>query len=112
MAKPKIAWADCAIGAVVSALVLAAFWMQWADPMELKLYDMRAKLKASARGNTTVAENVIVVGIDDQSIREIGRWPWPRSYMAEAIDQLSEAGVKVVGLDVFFSDPELNPGLG
>ncbi len=107
MAKRKIAWADCAIGAVVSLLVLLAFWMQWADPIELKLYDVRAKIRAKSKA----ADNIILVGIDDPSIREIGRWPWPRSYMAEMVDQLSEAGAKVIGVDVFFSDPELNPGL-
>ncbi len=109
MAKPKIAWADCAIGAVVSLLVLAAFWMNWADGLELKLYDMRAKLRAGSK--QTAGDNVVLVAIDDQSIREIGRWPWPRAYMAEAVDQLAEAGVKVIVLDILFSDPELNPGL-
>ncbi|HZQ90840.1 MAG TPA: serine/threonine-protein kinase [Terriglobales bacterium] len=107
MAKPKIAWADVAIGVVVSAVVLLASAMQWADPIELKLYDLRAKLRAHSAAN----DNVILVAIDDPSIQAIGRWPWPRAYMAEAIDQLSEAGAKVIGLDVFFSDPELNPGL-
>jgi len=63
------------------------------------------------RAKATVNENIILVGIDDQSIREIGRWPWPRAYIAEMVDQLSEAGAKVIGVDVFFSDQELNPGL-
>ncbi|HEU5451508.1 MAG TPA: serine/threonine-protein kinase [Terriglobales bacterium] len=107
MAKKKFAWADVALGAVVSLLILLTFWMQWADGIEGKLYDMRAKLRARAKG----AENVVLIGIDDDSIREIGRWPWPRSYMADMVDQLSEAQAKVVGLDIFFSDAELNPGL-
>jgi len=107
MTKRKFPWTDCAIGAVVSLLVLAAAYLQWGDGMELKLYDVRAKIRAQSRAE----ENIVLVAIDDQSIREIGRWPWPRSYMAGMIDQLAEAGAKVIGLDVFFSDPELNPGL-
>src|SRR5215472_2851135 len=94
MAKSKFAVADVAIGAVVSLLVLLAFYMQWADPMEQKLYDVRAKIRAKQNAGDTV----VLVGIDDQSIREIGRWPWPRTYMAEMIDQLSDAGAKVIGL--------------
>ena len=107
MAKPKFHWTDVALGAVVSILVLLVFWMQWAEGLEGKLFDMRAKLRARPK----TAENVVLVGIDDDSIRQIGRWPWPRSYMAEMVDQLAEAQAKVIGLDIFFSDAELNPGL-
>src|SRR5437660_3007309 len=105
--KFKLAVADVVVGAVVSLLVLAAFYMQWGESMELKLYDMRAKLRARARAG----EAVVLVGIDDQSIREIGRWPWPRSYMAEIVDQLAEAQAKVIGIDILMNDKELNPGL-
>ncbi len=107
MAKPRFHWTDVALGAVVSLVVLLVFWMQWAEGLEGKLFDMRAKLRARAK----TAENVVLIGIDDDSIRQIGRWPWPRSYMAEMVDQLAEAQAKVIGLDIFFSDAELNPGL-
>jgi len=107
MAKPKFHWTDVALGAVVSLVVLLIFWMQWAEGLEGKLYDIRARLRAGAK----TAENVVLVGIDDDSIRQIGRWPWPRSYMAEMVDQLADARAKVIGLDIFFSDAELNPGL-
>src|SRR3954469_2412551 len=107
MAKRNFAWTDVALGVVVSLLVLLTFYMGWADVMEYKLYDMRAKLRSSAKAG----DNVVLIGIDDQSIREIGRWPWPRNYLAEMTDQLAEAGAKVIGIDVFFSDPEINPGL-
>ena len=107
MAKRNFAWADVALGVVVSLLVLLTFYMGWADSVEYKLYDMRAKLRARA----SASDNVVLVGIDDRSIREIGRWPWPRNYMAEMTDQLSEAGAKVIGIDVFMREPELNPGL-
>jgi serine/threonine-protein kinase len=91
----------------VSLLVLLTFYMGWADVMEYKLYDMRAKLRARAKAG----DAVVMIGIDDQSIREIGRWPWPRNYLAEMTDQLAEAGAKVIGIDVFLREPELNPGL-
>ena len=105
--KFKFAVADVVLGAVVSVVVLAAFYMQWGEVLEYKLYDMRAKLRARARAG----DSVVLVGIDDQSIREIGRWPWPRSYMAEMVDQLAEAQAKVIGLDILMNDKELNPGL-
>ncbi|HEX6880954.1 MAG TPA: CHASE2 domain-containing protein, partial [Terriglobales bacterium] len=107
MAKRNFAWTDVALGVVVSLLVLLTFYMGWADVMEYKLYDMRAKLRARAKAG----DSVVLIGIDDQSIREIGRWPWPRNYLAEMTDQLAEAGAKVIGIDVFMREPELNPGL-
>ena len=107
MAKRNFAWTDVALGVVVSLLVLLTFYMGWADVMEYKLYDMRAKLRARAKAG----DAVVLIGIDDQSIREIGRWPWPRNYMAEMTNQLAEAGAKVIGIDVFMREPELNPGL-
>ena len=108
VSKKKFPWIDIAIGVLVTAVVLVVFHFQWADPMEYKLYDMRAKLRAQKSVNDSP---IILVGINDESIRSIGRWPWPRTYIADAVKQLSEAGAKVIGVDVFFSDKELNPGL-
>jgi serine/threonine-protein kinase len=107
MAKRNFAWMDVALGLGVSLLVLLTFYMGWADVLEYKFYDMRAKLRARAKAG----DNVVLVGIDDKSIREIGRWPWPRNYMAEMTDQLAESGAKVIGIDVFLREPEINPGL-
>jgi serine/threonine-protein kinase len=107
MGKRKFAWADVALGAVVSLLVLGVFWMNLAEGLEGKLYDMRARLRAGAKG----AENVVLIGIDDDSIKAIGRWPWPRSYMAEMVNKLAENQAKVIALDIFISNPEINPGL-
>src|ERR1051326_1592765 len=107
MGKRKFAWADVAIGAVVSLLVLGVFWMNLAEGLEGKLYDVRAKLRAGAK----TADNVVLIGIDDDSIKAIGRWPWPRSYMAEMVNKLAENQAKVIALDIFVSNPEINPGL-
>lgn len=48
--------------------------------------------------------NIVIVAIDDKSIQEFGVWPWPRSLHAQMIDKLTEAGVKVIGYDVTFSE--------
>ncbi|HET6942652.1 MAG TPA: CHASE2 domain-containing protein, partial [Sphingomicrobium sp.] len=52
--------------------------------------------------------DIALVAIDDRSLREIGRWPWPRSQHAKLTDQLSTAGAKRVFFDIQFngrSDP-------
>ena len=49
---------------------------------------------------------VHIVDIDDESIRRIGRWPWPRQTMAEIVDALTKANVAAVGFDVLFSEKD------
>lgn len=49
---------------------------------------------------------VKVVDIDDESIRRLGQWPWPRSDIARLIDRLGKAGASVVAFDVVFSEPD------
>jgi adenylate cyclase len=49
--------------------------------------------------------NIVIAGIDDSTFEVYGRWAdWPRSLHAQAIDNLSQAGAKVIGFDVIFTD--------
>ena len=49
-----------------------------------------------------VSENIVIVAIDDRSINEIGRWPWPRDIMAYTIESLYEMGAAVIGINVYY----------
>jgi len=51
---------------------------------------------------------VIIVDIDDESLKKYGRWPWSRSLMGQLVDQLKQLGVVVVATDMMFSEPESN----
>ena len=48
------------------------------------------------------ANNIVIVGIDTRSLDEIGTWPWPRLFMAEAIRQLTEMDAAVIGINVLY----------
>ncbi|MDG1211322.1 MAG: CHASE2 domain-containing protein, partial [Paracoccaceae bacterium] len=48
---------------------------------------------------------VVVVGIDAVSIREIGRWPWGRQDLAELVNAIADANPKSVSLDILLSEP-------
>ncbi len=53
--------------------------------------------------------DIVFVSIDDRSLRDVGRWPWPRRYHAELTDKLTQAGAKRILFDVMFenaSDPK------
>lgn len=56
------------------------------------------------RGQTPPPEDIVIVAIDDSSLQQIGNWPWPRSVMASALDRLTEAHARVVGLDVIYAE--------
>jgi CHASE2 domain-containing sensor protein len=57
------------------------------------------------------SDKIAVIAIDDESINNLGRWPWPRDLHAELIDRLTEGGAKVIGQTVFFLEPQIDPGM-
>lgn len=75
-------------------------WIKLLHPIELKTLDIRFKL----RGKRAPGPEVVIIAIDDKSIKNIGRWPWPRSVFANIINILSEA--KVIGFDILFTESE------
>ena len=64
---------------------------------------------ATASTGTSASGDIVLVKIDDQSLREIGRWPWPRRYHAQLIDQLTAAGAKRIFFDINFFGPAATP---
>lgn len=44
--------------------------------------------------------DLVLVEIDDDSVAQIGRWPWTRAVQAALVDRLRLSGVRVVALDL------------
>ncbi len=70
--------------------------------VEFKLYD----LKFRYRGPQPAGPEVVIVALDDESLKQIGRWPWSREVMARLLSQLKEAGPRVIALDIIFAERE------
>ena len=49
---------------------------------------------------------VRIIDIDEESLKRIGQWPWPRTRVAEMIGTLRDAGAVAIGFDVVFSEPD------
>lgn len=55
---------------------------------------------------------VTIVDIDDKSLAKLGQWPWPRTRIADMIQNLTGNGAVAIGFDVVFSEADrLNPDL-
>lgn len=108
--KIKKTFPDWVIGIALTLLfifIIRTGTLDFTNPVEMKSFDMRAGLAAPEDRNPDIE----LVVINDDDLIELGRWPWPRSVIAKCIDNLAEAGAKVIALNVYFSEPEENAGL-
>jgi adenylate cyclase len=69
----------------------------WIAHLDQKIYDLRLAKTPAQRD-----DRIVVVDVDEKSLAEQGRWPWPRDDIAALIDQLATA--KVIAFDVVFAD--------
>ena len=61
---------------------------------------------ANLNPQTGPEKDIVIVGIDDRSLEQLGNFSsWPRSYHAQLVDVLAEAGARVIVFDVLFSEP-------
>ncbi|PPC75944.1 adenylate/guanylate cyclase domain-containing protein [Pokkaliibacter plantistimulans] len=71
------------------------------------LYDFR--LKSTLRWRPHSSLPIVIVDIDERSLREQGRWPWNRDKVAQMLANLAQAGTAVVAFDILFAEPQNNP---
>ncbi len=78
------------------------------ERMENIAYDLRLTLMMPEG----VDKRIVIVDIDERSLLEEGRWPWPRHRLATLVDKLfDEYKIKVLGFDVVFAEPDVSSGL-
>ena len=92
--------------AVVLAVVALNATTDFFSGLERRFYDL-----ASTQTSRLPSDRIAVIAIDDQSVANIGRWPWPREVHAQLIDQLGAAGAKTVAHTAFFFEPQTDRGL-
>src|SRR5690242_20158061 len=90
---------------VGAATVVALFLVNGHYPSLLRLAELKTfDLRMYARGTRKPHGEVAIVALDDKSISELGRWPWPRTVLAQLVDALKYYKVAVVGFDMVFSE--------
>jgi adenylate cyclase len=72
------------------------------------IYDARMRLTMPDK----VDPRIVILDIDEKSLQQVARWPWPRDIMARLIDKLFDKyKVALVGFDVVFAEPDYSSGI-
>ena len=97
---------DWFVGLAITLAFLFLMQSDFIQSIERDAYDFG--VQSSER---TPSDKIAIIAIDDESIDNIGRWPWPRDIHAQMHELLTEGGAKVIGQTALFSEPQLDPGL-
>jgi adenylate cyclase len=74
----------------------------WVEQVQHKVFD--AFQRAQPRPYEPVP--VRVIDIDDESLKRLGQWPWPRTLVARLVRRLDGLGAAVIAFDAMFPEPD------
>lgn len=76
-------------------------------PKSVQVFDDKLRdLMFVFRGPTPASKDVVIVDIDEKSLKELGQWPWSRNKFAKVLDNLAANGAGAIGLDIVFAEPD------
>ncbi|MFM0417346.1 CHASE2 domain-containing protein [Paraburkholderia aromaticivorans] len=93
-----IEWAG--IGCLGVVVILLSSLGRLSASVDHLVYDRFLSLRAQP-----VLRDIVVLEIDNASIAQLGRWPWPRSVHAKLLEQVAKANPAAVIYDVLFTEP-------
>lgn len=76
------------------------FW--FISALDKQIYDAMFRV----RGDEAPSGEVVIVDIDEKSLKKIGQWPWPRDLMAVLVEKITEAGASSMGFDMVFPEKD------
>jgi len=91
------------------AFILSSFltWLYLFTPSVFYSLDNRLRdFMFVMRGEIPQSNNVVIVDIDEKSLKKHGQWPWDRELFANLLYDLSDAGAGIIGLDIVFSEED------
>ena len=88
--------------AVILGLVLYLFELTALQVLRNVVFDQYQRWHP----RTYDAAPVRIVDFDDESLRRIGQWPWPRTTIADLIRRLQDAGAVAIAFDVVFAEAD------
>jgi signal transduction histidine kinase/CHASE2 domain-containing sensor protein len=81
-------------------------WSNSFDRLNLMFYDAFHSDYAPAAN-----PDLVIVAIDDESVKMVGRWPWRRSLQATLLDRITADHPRAIGIDIIYGEPDdTHPG--
>ncbi|HLZ84947.1 MAG TPA: CHASE2 domain-containing protein [Caulobacteraceae bacterium] len=93
---------------VAAGVLLLFLFLQVAAPSlfvapRLALFDLYQRV--APRHRDPAQAPVVIVAVDDPSLKAIGQWPWPRAVQARLVKAILGAQPAALGVDVLWSEP-------
>ncbi|MFP4308395.1 MAG: CHASE2 domain-containing serine/threonine-protein kinase [Desulfococcaceae bacterium] len=100
------------LGILITLLFLGAFFARpgFLETLEYRFYDTWMGLRGASE-RAGAEERIVLIDIDDESIEELGQWPWSRGTAAAMVRKLSALSPRLIGLNIIYSEPEESAGL-
>jgi adenylate cyclase len=95
------------------ALLIGLAALRAADPAPIEEFRVRTfDTFQVLEPRVKTARPVRIVNIDEKSLAKFGQWPWPRTVVADLVNNLTRLGPAAIGFDVMFAEPDrLNPAV-
>ncbi len=87
------------------SLLLSTAYLSYSflfSSFEKRIDDTYFKIRGKKPGD----KNIIIVDIDEKSLKELGQWPWSRDKVAQIIKNLTDYGAGIIGLDIVFAEKD------
>ena len=74
-------------------------------PSSLQIFDNKLRDEMFLiRGEINTTNSVVIVDIDEKSLKTLGQWPWSRDVISQILINLTNSEALIVGLDLFFAE--------
>jgi adenylate cyclase len=103
--RPASFW-EPGLGLCIALVMTVGLWLLADAGPLLRLEHLALDVRFRARTTPPKPAPLVIVGIDDASIAEIGRWPWSRAVLARFLDLMTADRAKVVAFDLLFREPQ------
>jgi len=94
-------------GVLIGTMAVAA--LSWAGLSGDVFFGTQLRFSDALFPGTEPDADIVVVAVDDESLADVGAWPWSREVHARLIDRLENAGAATVAYDVAFLEPGADP---
>ena len=101
------------IGRLLGLLLIFMFLILRAwDPVPVELLRLKTfDIYQIVKPRQITARPVVIIDIDEESLKEYGQFPWPRTRMADLVSKLHALGAAAIGFDVLFPEGDrMSPG--